>query len=206
MLQKAQQALGGTDKLAAIKDSTVVLDMTMAPSQGGITMKQTIRTLLPGYYRQDQVLPFGNVVAYINGNKGWLSTPQGTQDMPAEVVKQAQGEAFRNFPGIILSDRVAGRKVNAVSANAVEISGGGETVRIEFDATGLPAKMTYRGEGANGAPAEVSETMSDFREVSGLKVPFKVVMEQGTQQIGQAAMTSYSFNTGLTPEVIGKRP
>jgi zinc protease len=206
LLQRAQQALGGTEKLAAIKDSTVVLDMTMAPSQGGITMKQTIRTLLPGHYRQDQVLPFGTVIAYVNGNKGWLSTPQGTQDMPAEIVKQAQGEAFRNFPAIILSDRIAGRTVNAVGPNTVEISGDGETVRIELDATGLPAKMLYRAPGANGAPTEVTEAMSDFREVSGLKVPFKVVIQQGTESVGQATMTSYSFNTGLTPEVIGKRP
>ncbi|MEO5924605.1 MAG: pitrilysin family protein [Bryobacteraceae bacterium] len=206
MLQRAQQAMGGTDKLAAIKDSTVVLDMTMAPSQGGIKMKQTIRTVLPSHYRQDQVLPFGLVVAYINGDKGWLSTPQGTQDMPAEIVKQAQGEAFRNFPAIILSDRMAGRTVNAVNDNTVEISGGGETVRVEFDATGLPGKLLYRDAGANGAPTEVTETMSDFREVSGLKVPFKVTIQQGTEGIGQATMTSYAFNSGLTAEEIGKRP
>ncbi len=206
MLQKAQQAMGGTDKFAAIKDLTIVLDMTMSAAQGGITMKQTIRSVLPSAYRQDQVLPFGTVIAYINGDKGWLSTPQGTQDMPAEIVKQAQGEAFRNFPMILVSDTMAGRKVNAVGANTVEITGDGETVRLEFDAAGLPTKMMYRAPGANGAPTEVTETMSDFRDASGFKLPFKVSTVEGASPIGQVTIASYAFNTGLKAEEIGKRP
>jgi len=207
LLQRAQQAMGGTDKLAAIKDVTQILDLAMAPSQGGITMKQTIRYLAPTHYRQDQVLPFGTVIAYINGNTGWLATPQGTQDMPAEIVKQAQGEAFRNLLPLILSDRIPGRSVNAINPTTVEIAGGGETVRLEFDpATGLPSKMMYRSTGAPGVPAESTETMSDFRDASGFKVPFKVLIEQGTERIGQATIASYTFNTGLTPEGIGKRP
>ena len=105
-------------------------------------MKQTVRYLAPGHFRQDQVLPFGTIVAYINGDAGWLSTPQGTQDMPAQIVKQAQGEVFRNLITLMLSDRLAGRTVNAVSANAVEISGGGQVARLEFDAAGLPAKLS----------------------------------------------------------------
>ena len=207
LLQRAQQAMGGTDKLAALKDVTQILDLVMAPSQGGITMKQTIRYLAPTHYRQDQVLPFGNVIAYINGNAGWLSTPQGTQDMPAEIVKQAQGEAFRNLMTLILSDRMPGRTVNAINPTTAEIAGSGETVRLEFDpATGLPSKMMYRSTGATGAPAESTETMSDFRDASGFKVPFKVLIEQGSERIGQANIASYTFNTGITPEEIGKRP
>ncbi len=207
LLQRAQQAMGGTDKLAAVKDFTQVLDLVMAPSQGGIIMKQTIRYLAATHYRQDQVLPFGNVIAYINGNAGWLATPQGTQDMPGEIVKQAQGEAFRNLLPLLLSDRIPGRSVNAINPTTVEIAGGSETVRLEFDpATGLPSKMLYRSPGPTGVPAESTETMSDFRDASGFKVPFKVLIEQGTERIGQANIASYTFNTGLTPEEIGKRP
>ncbi len=142
LLQSAQAAMGGADRLAGIKDLTIALDLTLPAAQGGITMKQTVRYLAPGHFRQDQVLPFGTIVAYINGDAGWLSTPQGTQDMPAQIVKQAQGEVFRNLITLMLSDRLAGRTVNAVSANAVEISGGGQVARLEFDAAGLPAKLS----------------------------------------------------------------
>jgi hypothetical protein len=165
-------------------------------------MKQTIRYLAPSHFRQDQVLPFGTVIAYLNGNTGWLSTPQGTQDMPPEIVKQAQGEQFRNLVTLILSDRVAGRTVNAVSPNAVEIAGGGELVRMEFDLTGLPSKLTYR----DAAQPETAEAYADFRDVGGLKLPFKSTVQQGGQPAGAAAISGYTVNTGITAEQIGKRP
>ena len=202
LLQNAQQAMGGADKLAAVKDFTVTLDLILPPSQGGITMKQTIRYLAPSYYRQDQVLPFGTIIAYINGNAGWLSTPQGTQDMPPEIVKQAQGELFRNIVTLILSDRVAGRTVNAVSPNTVEIAGGGELVRMEFDLNGRPSKLIYTDAGQ----PETVESYTDFRDVNGLKFPFKSTVQQGGQPAGAATIATFTFNTGLKAEEIGKRP
>lgn len=193
LLQTAQAAMGGADRLAAIKDLTTTLELKLPPEQGGITMKATVCYLAPAYFRQEQVLPFGTIVVYINGDAGWLSTPQGTQDMPAEIVKQAQGEVFRNLVTLILSDRVAGRTVNAVSANAVEISGGGQVARLEFDATGLPSKLSYTEAGQ----PETSEAYGDYRDVSGVKLPFKA---------GPAVISAYTINSGITAEAIGKRP
>ena len=62
--------------------------------------------------------------------------------MPAPVLRQAQGEAFREWQTLVLSDRIASRTVNAVAPNAVDILGeGGLSVRVEFDdATGLPMR------------------------------------------------------------------
>ncbi len=202
LLQNAQQAMGGADKLAAVKDLTATLEMVLPPSQGGITMKQTVRYLAPSHYRQDQTLPFGLVIAYINGNAGWLSTPQGTQDMPGEIVKQAQGELFRNLPTLILSDRVVGRTVNAVGPNLIEIAGDGQVVRMEFDLAGLPSRVTY----ADAGQPETTESYSDFRDVSGVKLPFKTNVQQGGQPAGAATVSAYTINTGITPEVIGKKP
>ena len=165
-------------------------------------MKQAVRYLAPGHFRQDQVLPFGTVVAYINGNAGWLATPQGTQDMPAEIVKQAQGEAFRSLVTLILSDGVAGRTVNAVGPNAVEISGAGQVARLEFDLSGLPTKLAYTDAGQ----PETVETYTDFRDVSGVKLPFKTAVQQSGQPAGSATVSSYTLNTGITAEEIGKRP
>jgi hypothetical protein len=202
LLQRAQQAMGGAEKLVGIKNFTEVLDLQLSRAQGGFTMKQTIRYLAPSHYRQDQTLPFGNVIAYINGNAGWLSTPQGTQDMPAEIVKQAQDEAYRTLLTLVVSDRLPGRIVNAIGPATVEISAAGQSARLEFDpATGLPSRLTFRAPGPTGVPADVTETMSDFRDVAGFKLPFKVVTDDSITTIA-----SYTFNTGLTPEEIGKRP
>src|SRR5260221_13545450 len=108
----------------------------------GIMMKQVNKYLVPDQFRQEQVLPFGTIIAYTDNKTGWLAAPQGVQNMPAEVLKQAQGELLRQLQALLLA---ASRTVSAVDQNTVEISAGTEAVRVAFDpATGLPARLMYR--------------------------------------------------------------
>ena len=209
MLERAQQAMGGADKLAGLKDMTRALDMTMAAAQGGLKVKETTLAILgdSGQFRQDQELPIGKIIVYTDGKTGWLSTPQGTMPMPAQVVRQARGELFRELPSLMLSTRDSSRTVNAVGDNTVEISGGGETVKVEFDAsTGLPSKFTYEEPGQTGAPSQVVEAMTDWRDAGGVKMPFKIELQQGGRAAGQAVVSSYQFNTGLKAEDLSKKP
>jgi zinc protease len=204
ILQRAQQAAGGADKLAAIKDVTQTVDLAMEAAAGGVKMKQTNRYVAPDQFRQEQELPFGKIIAYTDGKTGWLSTPQGVQPMPAEILKQAQGELFRNYASMLLSDRVASRQVNATGDNAVEISGAGQSVKVEFDAsTGLPTKIEYQEAGAGGA---VVESFSDYRDADGIKLPFKIVIQQNGNKVAEGNVSGYRINTGLTVEEISKRP
>jgi len=207
LLQRAQQALGGAEKLAAVKDTSQLLDMAMDAAAGGMKIKQQNRYLLPAYFRQEQELPFGKVIAYTDGQTGWLSTPQGVVPMPPPVLKQAQGELFRNLLHVILADRDASLKVNAVGKSTVEISAaGGQSVRIDFDeATGLPAREQYQEAGQNG-PSEVAEIFADWREVGGLKVPFKMTIQQDGKKLADVTVQEYKFNTGLKAEELSHKP
>jgi zinc protease len=208
LLKRAQQAMGGTDKLAAIKDMTQSAEMTMSPASGGMKIKQQNRWIAPALFRQDQVLPMGTIVAYFDGKAGWLSLPQGVLPMPPQVVKQAQGEIFREWVTLVLSDRDASRTVVASGPNAVEISGAeGENVRIEIDsATGLPARQVYKETNMGGPPSEVTETFSDWRDVDGVKLPFKVLIEQNGKKTGEAAVSEIKLNSGLKPEELSVKP
>ncbi len=206
LLERAQQAMGGADKLAALKDMTRSLDLTMDPSAGGLKVKETTR-IVGDQFRQEQELPFGKMTVYTDGKTGWLVTPQGTMNMTADILKQARGDIFRELTPLMLSTRDSSRTVNAVGDNAVEISGGGLSVRVEFDpATGLPSRQTYQEPGPTGAPSEVVETMSDWRDAGGVKMPFKIVLEQGGKKAGEAVVSQYQFNTGLKAEDLAKKP
>ena len=208
LLKRAQQAMGGTDKLAAIKDVTQSAEMAMSPAAGGMKIKQQNRWIAPALFRQDQLLPMGTIVAYFDGKAGWLSLPQGVLPMPPQVVKQAQGEIFREWVPLVLSDRDASRTVVALGPNAVEISGAeGENVRIEIDsATGLPARQLYKETNMGGPPSEVTETFSDWRDVDGVKLPFKVLIEQNGKKTGEAAVSEIKLNSGLKPEELSMKP
>ena len=128
--------------------------------------------------------------------------------MPPEVLKQAQGEMFRRLTGLVLADRDTSRTVSAVDDHTIEITGGdGQSIRLEIDAsTGLPAKESYQAPGIGGAPTDVIQTFSDWRDTGGFKMPFKTLMEQGGKKIAEVTVSDYKFNTGLTASEIGKRP
>jgi zinc protease len=207
LLERAQQAMGGADKLAAIKDTTRVLELTMDPSAGGMKVKETTQ-ILGDQFRQDQELPIGKLLVYTDGKTGWLVTPQGTMNMPAEVLKQARGDIFRELGPLMLSTSDSSRTVNAVGDNAVEVSGGGLSVKVEFDpSTGLPSRLTYQELGPTGMPSIVTETMSDWRDAGGgVKMPFKVVLDQDGHKAGDAVVSGYQFNTGLKAEDLAKKP
>jgi hypothetical protein len=132
--------------------------------------------------------------------------PQGVMPMTPQVLKQAQGEIFREAVSLLLSDRDASRTVTAAGPKSVEISAAdGQSVRVEFDdGTGLPSRMAYKEAAMGGA--EVTETLSDWREVDGIKMPFKVLMEQNGQKVGDVVISEIKINTGITPEDLSKRP
>jgi zinc protease len=205
LLDRAVKAMGGAEKLAAVKDLTMVAEMAMQGGpMGNMKIKQTNRWLAPGILRQDQVLPMGTIVAYYDGKSGWLALPppQGVIAMPAPVVAQARGELFREWVSLMQSGSAM-----AVDANAVEIADGALKVRVEFDpATGLPSKQIYSETDMRGAPSEVKETFSDWRDVGGVKLPFKVQIEQGGKPQGTVTVSDIKINTGLDPAELSKKP
>lgn len=208
LLQRAQQAMGGAGKLAAIKDVTHKMEITLAPAAGGFKLKQTSLFVAPNCIRQEQDMPFGKVITYADGISGWLMTPQGTQPIPADVLRIAQGVIFRQPSMLLLSDRDASRNVKAVGENAVEIATAeGLRVRLEFDAaTGLLARQLYTEVGANGSPHERVESFSDWREVNGIKLPFKAVQQEDGAQRLELIVSEYRLNSGLTAALLHKQP
>ncbi len=203
LLKRAQQAMGGAEKLASVKDFTESAEVTM----GGMKIRQKSSWIATGAIRQDQVLGAMTIVAYTDGKSGWLAQPQGVMPMPAPVMKQAQGELFREWFSLLLSDRDPSRTVSAAGPNAVEISGPGQSVKVEFDdASSLPLRQIYAETGMDGTPSEVKETFSDWREVNGIKLPFKISIEQNGKNAGEAAIAEIKLNTGLSADELSRKP
>lgn len=207
LLLRAQKAHGGAAVLAAVKDYTQSADVEINSGQGPMKIKQTVQFVSPGVLRQTQELPFGKIIVVWDGKAGWLLTPQGTMDMPPPVVKQVQGELFRLPFRLLLSDQDPESTITAVSDNAFRVtSKSGESVNVELDtATDLPSRISYQSVGQSG-PQQVTGILSDWRDVNGMKAPFRVTIEQGGSKFGEAVVTDAKVNTGLKAEEVGKKP
>jgi hypothetical protein len=211
LLRKAQQAMGGADRLAAIKDLQYKAEVGVETPGAVMKVKQTNSFALPSTLRQDLELPFGKQSVYSDGKGGWLSSTlpgQGQAALPPAVLKQVQGEVFRQIVRLVLSDGVPERTVNYVGDGAVEIADkSGESARLEVDeSSGLPAKVRYQGSAMGGPPQEVEEVYSDWREVGAVRLPFQWSIVQGGKKFGDVTVQEYKINSGLTDQELSKKP
>jgi zinc protease len=204
LLQRVQQALGGADKLAAVRDIQYQANVEMQTPGAVMKVKQTNTFLAPSSLRQDLELPFGKQSVYSDGTTGWMAGFQGMQALPPQAVKQARAEVFRQIALIVLSDQDPDRTVNYTGPGILEISSkSGESVRLEVDEkTGIPAKTSYQ-EGGQGV---ISQIFSDWRDVNGIRLPFAWTTMRDDKQFATVKIDNYKINSGLTPEVLSKKP
>ena len=138
ILLKAQAAAGGAEKLAAVKDYTMLAEYLIDPACGEHRRRKDRpdRQMDRAHasFRQDATLPAGRVTAYTDGKIGWISTPQGWGALTGAQRSQVFGDLFRVYYRLLLSDRLEGRTVNAIDGNSVQITDTtGQVASVEFD-------------------------------------------------------------------------
>jgi len=202
-----QQALGGVDRLAAVKDLQFHADLEVFTPGASMKVKQTASFIAPSTVRQDNELPFLKQSVFSDGSTGWLSGMQGIQTLSPPILKQIHGEAFRQIVALALSDRDADRTVSQAADGVIEISSkDGENVRVTVDRqTGLPAKLAYQQSPAEGGSA-VEEVFSDWRDTGGLRLPFQWTVMQSGKKFAAVTVQDYKINSGLTAETLGQKP
>ncbi len=203
LLAKARDAMGGAEKIAAVKDLT---QSGAVQTATGMKVTQTEQWLAPLHFRQDDVLPFGKVVTYSDGKTGWEVTPQGAGALPPAEAQQIGFENFRMWFPLMLSDRDPDRVVTATGDVTIRISDkNGHSVLLAIDPkTGLPASETYTAPGGGQGPVE--EVYGDWRDTSGVKLPWRITMNQGGHTLADVTITDVKVNQGLTPEQLSKKP
>ena len=211
ILLKAQAAAGGAERLAAVKDYTMLAEYLIDPAVaniGGSKIVQTDKWVAPTTFRQDATLPAGHVTAYTDGKVGWISTPQGWGALAGVQRSQVFGDLFRVYYRLLLSDRLEGRTVNATDDSSVQITDTtGQVTNVEFDPrTHLPKRVSYDTQQAGGAPIYSEDVYDDFRDVGGIKVPFKITINQGGGKFSDIVVKDYKINTGLNPLELARRP
>jgi len=208
LLQKVQKAVGGVDKLAAIKDLTVKNSTQLDQSAGGLKAEQTNFWLAPNHFRQDAKYPFGDIAVYFDGTAGWINAQRSTVPLPAAQRAQIGIELFRTWPALLLSDQAADRKVSLTAPGVIEISGTGDnSIRITVDpATNLPSKEEYQLKQPNAPVANLSVTLSDYKAVAGVLMPYKQVLSQNGKKAAEFTVIDVQANTGLKAAVLSRQP
>ncbi len=208
LLAKVQEAAGGAAKLSAVHDLSQKAQMQVSASMGGMKVEQMNRWIAPSTFRQDAQYPFGKISVFFQNDAGWIVTPQGQMALPDPQKKQLLGEIFRLYVPLLLSDRMADRKVNLLPNGALEISGSGnQTVQLTIDPkTSLPQKVEYQSVQPQGGNVTVSNEFNAFQTVEGIQVPSRITVLQNGQKFAEVTITETGINTGIKAETFSQIP
>jgi zinc protease len=206
LLARMAEAMGGDAKLGAVQDMTQKADLNLDPAAGGIKAQQTEAWIAPNQYREENVLPFGKVITYSDGQTGWVSSPQGTLAIPDAERKQVSFEIFRMWFPLMASTKDTNRTIEDAGNGAIRISDkSGNSLLLTIDAaSGLPASANYSEAGTPGS--DVQETYADWQETNGVKLPHKITISQNGKHFADIKVTSVTMNQGLTAAQLSKKP
>ncbi|MEM7349533.1 MAG: pitrilysin family protein [Acidobacteriota bacterium] len=183
LIAKAVEGIGGATRLDALETFRTQAKMR-AISQGGAQLGMRAAIILPDRMRWELQLPFGTMVQVLNGDASFAQSPAGAQPLPAAQRKELAKSLQRLAPVLLRHRDDPGFK--AIASGVAEVDGTRvETVQVELEGnvntlgidpeSGKILSITYQGSNLGGAPGQLEQRFSDFREVDGLILPFASV-------------------------------
>ncbi|MFK7981567.1 MAG: insulinase family protein [Saprospiraceae bacterium] len=205
VLDKYIAAIGGKEKLMAVKDLT----MNMAADAMGQTIEMKIIQKAPG--KTYQAFIMGGATqqeTILNGEKGKISAGGQSQPMPAEQVANSKEQAvlftemqFKELgyeAKLVGTENLDGKNVFVVETTSPL----GKKQALFFDTkTYLKVKESSNIPGPNGQLQTVSTDLSDYQEVDGILFPF------GRKLVGAAPIpldlkiTEIKVNSGVSDDL-----
>ncbi|HUQ50322.1 MAG TPA: hypothetical protein VM056_06380 [Terriglobales bacterium] len=213
VLAAAQKAAGGLERLRALKDYAVSFTGKLISPYGEMLVEGREVLVFPSLLRTDMRSAAGTVATYFDGTDGWRKGPQGLPKPLPENMKKGYGAQIVRNTFILL--RAEGdtsvtfesrERLGDAEADVIAVSGQGESVRLFVDVTtGTLLKKSYRGAGMGG-PADLEEIYSDYREISGVRIPFRVETRQNGAPFLAATVSEAKVDSGIDPTELAKQP
>lgn len=213
VLKKTLEASGGKAVLD-IKDIVQVNSMTLTTAQGEMQIEATTTIALPNRVMQTMTTQFGDVKTVFDGTKGWVVGPNGVQELPEaqtnEVKNQVAGNTYTllqhyDQPEYLiqyLSEEKSGDANFHVIAVKYKPSDFAITLYINTQSNLISKRRSYRNRGTG--KAEVEDSYSDYRTVSGAQIPFKIVSFSEGNKIADITMNSVKINSGIKDDAFKK--
>lgn len=216
VLEAAIRGMGGLEALRGIRDVSYLMRVTQVTPQGELELTSKSYVLEEGKFRQDLVLPFGELSLVYDGERAWQKGPGGIQDMPPAALENLRKRIARNMERLLLDAYDGKRKVQFLESRKLDASdvdvilvtdGTGDAAKLFVEkSSGHVLKQSYQGMSPFAGPVEEERIFSDFRPAGTLVVPFKVLTLQNGQKASEATISSFEVNVGVDPKLFVREP
>jgi len=216
LFHQMQKALGGADRIAAIRDFEELVHAQTWNNKGKPNAKEHKRTrwIWPSYLRVDQMGHDNNTyVLFFDGTSGWEILPdKRVLDLVGDELKFAQGYLSHLDFKIWLADRDPHYVITSASKNVLRISDKNDETNaqdITLDPNSfLPIKQTAATDG-HGHPRRAESTETRFEEwkmVQGIQFPHYISMVKNGKPLALITVDQIKLDGGLKPEDLATKP
>jgi len=207
------KASGGATAVDSLESVSQVGDTIAATPQGEMSIKTKGIVAFPGSMRQELVLPFGTIITVVTEDDAFMNTPQGVQPIP-ESQREDSMKSMRRNPLYLLKARNEENLVAAAmgqeefagqAADMLHVEYMGDSLTLALDpGNGQCLGMKFQGKNFTGAPGELIQVFSDYRDVNGLQIPFKVVSTYNGEPFLDTTLTEITVNGPITEETFAR--
>lgn len=206
LIEALAVAMGGKEKLLALKDVTVRAKAKISTPQGAMDAEMVENVLYPDKYKGVMTVMGMNIVQAVDGSSAYVAQGPQVQDLPAPMAKEF-GRSVYTTGGIGLLRATLSGEGEALALPPAEVDGRKQNVvlwkigEMEVKVFSDPEanqirKLAYRGVGMQG-PADFETTFGDYKEFNGLTLPTTESSTMNGQKAIERAISAYEFNTGL---------
>lgn len=215
-IEQARVALGGPRALARFADLRSTKKSTYATPQGSLEGASTDVMTADGRYKSEMSIMGQSMTVTLTGNSGWMKTPQGVMDAPAELVADIRSEYVPQLFFMTLDPaRIGGAtfrpleaaKLNGTPTDAVEVSPmEGKPFIVHFDRkTHRPLGLTADGKNPlTGESGTIDRVYSEYKPFGGVQIPTRRQDFMGGQMISDETTTNAQVNSGVKADEFSK--
>ena len=215
ILADVVEAHGGIEKLQSVRNLVTQGQYAVNTPQGPMQMEMKRYRILPDKIRIDMTLQaMGMKMSRVyDGQSAWMVTPQGVQPLPESQVEEFRKSISRDT--IYLLTHLSGDNFSVQYLGTEDVSGKpADVILIRSPATDSLqlfidpetksiVKKSYQSVSEEG-PLATEEFVDDYRDVSGVKVGFHVVVYQNGEKFIEGAFSEVIINAEVDESLFEK--
>ena len=178
VVNKYITAIGGKDKVMAVKTTMTVANATIQ----GTPLVMTIKAGSPNKTSQE-ISVMGNTMqkAVFDGEKGYQEAQGQKKEMTAEEIAKAKAESAL-FNDLVYTSGELVRVEPLEGKNAIVLKY--NDTEVYYDMTsGLKVKEVKTAKGPDGKEISVPTVFADYKEVNGIKFPHSIGIKSGPMNL-----------------------
>jgi zinc protease len=223
LLRRVVAARGGLEALKSVRSVVAETDtrfMDETGKEAAVTRTKTY-VLYPDKFRVDAFIQGDQVIQIFNGGRAWEKSPGGVREMPTQVRDDAAASVKRDTIPLLIAAAEGRLTVRVLpdqpgsdgkSLRVLELSGPDiDSVQLTIDDQMLIVRQvfwTIAPQGRSGLTMRVraEEQFSDYRTVSGVKVPYEASVVRDGKTLVKRVLTSVTFNDPAVVPSLFEKP